>query len=84
MQQDILIQNLMEIWFINLRKSLEIQTSLFFFKRIINRFKRAGYSLAIMWQIACLVLNQSWLKAMLHSFSCAAVVQASDSMTTSM
>ena len=37
------------------------------FKRIVNRFKRAGYSLDIMRQTACLVLIQSWLKAMLHS-----------------
>ena len=36
-------------------------------KRIVNRFKRAGYSLDIMRQTACLVLTQSWLKAMLHS-----------------
>ena len=37
------------------------------FKPIVNRFKRAGYSLDIMRQTACLVLTQSWLKAMLHS-----------------
>ena len=37
-------------------------------KRIVNRFKRAGYSLDIMRQTACLFfLTQSWLKAMLHS-----------------
>ena len=39
------------------------------FKRIVNRFKRAGYSLDIMWQTACLVLTQSWLKAMLHALA---------------
>ena len=37
------------------------------FKRIVNRFKRAGYTLDIMHLTACLVLTQSWLKAMLHS-----------------
>ena len=37
------------------------------FKRVVNRFKRAGYTLDIMRQTACLVLTQSWLKAMLHS-----------------
>ena len=37
------------------------------FIRIVNRFKRAGYTLDIMRQTACLVLLQSWLKAMLHS-----------------
>ena len=36
-------------------------------KCIVNRFKRAGYSLDIMRQTARLVLTQSWLKAMLHS-----------------
>ena len=34
-------------------------------KRIVNRFNRAGYSLDIMGQTACLVLTQSWLKATL-------------------
>ena len=37
------------------------------FKRVVNHFKRAGYTLDIMRQTACLVLTQSWLKAMLHS-----------------
>ena len=37
------------------------------FKRIVNRFRRAGYTLDIMRQTACLVLTQSWLKAVLHS-----------------
>ena len=36
------------------------------FKRIVNTFKRAGYTLD-MRQTACLVLTQSRLKAMLHS-----------------
>ena len=36
-------------------------------KRIVNRFKRAGYFLNIMRQTACLVFKPSWLKAMLHS-----------------
>ena len=37
------------------------------FKRIVNRFNRAGYYLDIMRQTACLVLTHSLLKAMLHS-----------------
>ena len=37
------------------------------FKRIVNRFRRAGYTLDIMRQASCLVLTQSWLKAMMHS-----------------
>ena len=36
-------------------------------KRIVNRFKRAGYFLDIMRQTACLVFNPLWLKAMLHT-----------------
>ena len=36
------------------------------FKRIVNRFRRVGYILDIMRHTACLVLTQSWLKAMLH------------------
>ena len=38
-----------------------------FFKRIVNRFERAGYTLDIMRRTACLVLTQLWLKVMLHS-----------------
>ena len=36
------------------------------FKRIVNRFKRAVYTLNIMRQTACLVFNPIMLKAMLH------------------
>ena len=46
------------------------------FKRIVNRFRRAGYTLDIMRQTACLVYAAL--------FSCTAVFQASDSMTASM
>ena len=37
------------------------------FRKLINRFKRIGYSLDIMRQTACLVATQSLLVAMLHS-----------------
>ena len=53
-------------------------------KRIVNRFKRAGYSLDIMRQTACLVFNPIMVEGYAALFSCTAVVQASDSMTTSM
>ena len=53
-------------------------------KRIVNRFKRAGYSLDIMWQTACLVFNPIMVEGYAALFSCTAVVQASDSMTASM
>ena len=72
----------MEIWYINLRKSLEIQTYLL--KHIVNRFKRAGYSLDIMRQTACLVFNPIMVEGYAALFSCTAVVQASESMTALM
>ena len=52
-------------------------------KRIVNRFKRAGYSLDIMRQTACLVFNPIMVEGYAALFSCTAVVQASDSMTAS-
>ena len=53
-------------------------------KRIVNRFKRAGYSLDIMRQTACLVFNPIMVEVYATLFNCTAVVQASDSMTASM
>ena len=53
------------------------------FKRIVNRFKRAGYSLDIMWSIACLVFNPIMVEGYAEIFSCTVVIQASDSMTAS-
>ena len=74
----------MEIWYINLRKSLEIQTSIIISNVILNRFKRAGYSLHVMRQTACLIFNPIMVEGYAALFSCAAVVQASDSMTAPM
>ena len=51
---------------------------------IVNRFKRAGYSLDIMRQTACLVFNPIMVEGYAALYSCTAVVQASDSMTASM
>ena len=53
-------------------------------KRIVNRFKRAGYSLDIMRQTTCLVFNPIMVEGYGALFTCTAVVQASDSMTASM
>ena len=53
-------------------------------KRIVNRFKRAGYSLDVMRQTASLVFNPIMVEGYAALFSCTAVVQASDSMTASM
>ena len=50
------------------------------FKRIVNRFKRAGYSLDIILQ----TFNPIMVEGYAALFSCTAVVQASDSMTASM
>ena len=54
------------------------------FKRIVNRLKRAGYTLDIMRQTACLVFNPIMVEGYAALFSCTAVVQASDSMPASM
>ena len=54
------------------------------FKRIVNRFKKAGYSLDFMRQTACLVFNPIMVESYAALFSCTAVVQAPDSMTALM
>ena len=74
------IQNFMEICYKNLRKSWKSNI----FKRIVNRFWRAGYSLDIMRQTAYLNFNPIIIEGYAALFSCAAVVQVSDSMTASM
>ena len=56
---------------------------LYLFRRIVNRFKRAGYTLDIMRQTACLVFNPIMVENYAALLSCTAVVQASDSMTAS-
>ena len=54
------------------------------FKRIVNRFWRAGYTLDIMRQTAFLVFNLIMVEGYATFVSCTAVVQAPDSMTASM
>ena len=54
------------------------------FKRIVKRFRRAGYTLDIIRQTACLVFNPIMVEGYAALFCCTAVVQASDSMTASM
>ena len=54
------------------------------FSNLLKRIKRAGYSLDIMRQTACLVSNPIMVEGYAALFSCTAVVQASDSMTVSM
>ena len=54
------------------------------FKRIVNRFKRAGYTLDIMRQTACLVFKPIMVEGYAALFRCMAVAQASDSITASM
>ena len=55
------------------------------FKRVVNRFKRAGYTLDIMPQTACLVFfNPIIVEGYAVPFRFTAVVQTSDSMTASM
>ena len=54
------------------------------FKRIVNQFRRAEYTLDIMRQTACLVFNPIMVGGYAALFSCTAVVHASESMTSSM
>ena len=56
----------------------------YLFKRIVNRFKRAGYTLDIMQQTECLVFNPIMVEGYAALFSCTSVVQVSGSMTASM
>ena len=75
----------MEIWYIRkFKKIIGNQNFSDLFKRFSNRFKRAGCTLDIMRQTACLVFNPITVEGYAALFSCTAVVQASDSMTASM
>ena len=52
------------------------------FRKLINRYKRIGYSLDIMRQTACLV-NPIIVDGYASLFNCTTAVRASDSMTAS-
>ena len=53
------------------------------FRKLINRYKRIGYSLDIMRQTACLVINPIIVDGYALSLNCMTVLRASDSMTAS-
>ena len=53
------------------------------FKRIVNRFKGAAYTLDIMRQTACLAIKPIMVNGYAALFSCTAVVQPSKSMMAS-
>ena len=53
------------------------------FRKLINRCKRIGYSLHIMRQTACLVVNPIIVDGYASLFNCTTAVRASDSMTAS-
>ena len=53
------------------------------FRKLINRYKRIGYSLNIMRQTACLVINPIIVDGYASHFNCTTAVRASDSMTVS-
>ena len=53
------------------------------FRKLINRYKRIGYSLDIMRQTACLVVNQIIVDGYASLFNCTTAVRASDPMTAS-
>ena len=52
------------------------------FKKIIERYKRVGYSMDITRQSACLVVNPIIVYSYGFLFNCTMVGQASDSMKT--
>ena len=52
-------------------------------RKLINHYKRIGYSLDIMWQTACLVINRIIVDGYASLFNCMTVFQASDSMMAS-
>ena len=53
------------------------------FRKLINRYKRIGYSLYIMRQTACLVVKPIIVDGYASLFNCTTAVRASDSMTAS-
>ena len=53
------------------------------FRKLINRNKRIGYSLDIMRQTACLVVNPIIVDGYASLFNCTTAVRASDSMKVS-
>ena len=53
------------------------------FRKLINHYKRIGYSLDIMRQTACLVVNPIIVDGYASLFNCMTAVRASDSMTAS-
>ena len=53
------------------------------FRKLINRYKRIGYSLDIMRQTSCLVVNPIIVDGYASLFNCTTAVRASDSMTVS-
>ena len=50
------------------------------FRKLINCYKRIGYSLDIMQRTACLVINPVTVDGYALLFNCKAVVRASDSV----
>ena len=53
------------------------------FRKFINRYKRIGYSLDIMRQTACLVVNPIIVDGYASLFNCTTAVRALNSMTAS-
>ena len=53
------------------------------FGKLINRYKRIGYSLDIIRQTACLVIYPIIVNGYASLFNCTTAVRASDSMTAS-
>ena len=85
LQQDISNPEFYEVLVYKSKKIIENPNFSNLFKHIVNcnSFKKAGYALDVMRQ-TCLVFNPIMVEGYAALFSGMAVVQASDSMTTSM
>ena len=53
------------------------------FRKLMNRYKRIGYSLDIMQQTACLDINPIIINGYASLFNCTTAVRSSDSMMAS-
>ena len=71
----------MVIQFINSNELLENLILVINSKKIVKRYIKIGYSLDVMPQSACLVLNPITVYSYVFLFFCTKVGQTSDSMT---
>ena len=84
LQQDISYSEFYGDWVYKFKKTIDNPNFSGLVKSIVNCFTRAGYTLDILRQTACLVFNPIMVEGCVALFSLTVVVQASDSMKASM